>query len=288
MTKASLRVVACVALLWAGTAFAAPTPAEICAAAKLTAAGNKAKSKSTCYSKSTKKGGSFDLTTCLQNAEDSFSKAVQKAVNKGGCAYTGDAAAIEGTVDTFIAAEVAQILSVPPPGPAVDNGDGTITDPVTGLMWEKKSYDGSIHDKGNTYSWADAHTLFLDVLNTAPCFAGHCDWRLPNEDGLNIRKGLGPKELESIRSVAGECPGTLCIDPIFNSACGPGCKVTECSCTEELPGTYGAPVYWTSTPDSASAGWYYGINFGQGYAPAAENELYPPSKAYVRAVRTAP
>jgi hypothetical protein len=34
-----------------------------------------------------------------------------------------------------------------------DNGDGTITDNVTGLMWEKKSDDGGIHDKDNMYTW---------------------------------------------------------------------------------------------------------------------------------------
>ncbi len=28
-----------------------------------------------------------------------------------------------------------------------DNGDGTVTDNQTGLTWEKKSDDGSIHDK---------------------------------------------------------------------------------------------------------------------------------------------
>jgi hypothetical protein len=38
----------------------------------------------------------------------------------------------------------------------VDNGDGTITDSKTGLMWEKLSDDGSIHDWDATYTWADA------------------------------------------------------------------------------------------------------------------------------------
>ncbi len=37
-----------------------------------------------------------------------------------------------------------------------DNGDGTITDNNTGLMWEKKSDDGSIHDKDTTYTWDNA------------------------------------------------------------------------------------------------------------------------------------
>ena len=36
-----------------------------------------------------------------------------------------------------------------------DNGDGTITDNNTGLMWEKKSDDGDLlHDKDNSYYWS--------------------------------------------------------------------------------------------------------------------------------------
>lgn len=37
-----------------------------------------------------------------------------------------------------------------------DNGDGTITDNVTGLMWEKKDDSGGIHDKDNDYTWSGA------------------------------------------------------------------------------------------------------------------------------------
>lgn len=79
------------------------------------------------------------------------------------------------------------------------NGDGTATDYDTGLQWERKTDDGSVHDKDNSYSWntADpntppngtAFTEFLGTLNngtrvggaevTSGCFAGHCDWRLP-------------------------------------------------------------------------------------------------------------
>ncbi len=41
------------------------------------------------------------------------------------------------------------------PGAAMsftDNGDGTITDNVTGLMWEKKDDSNGIHGKDNTYT----------------------------------------------------------------------------------------------------------------------------------------
>src|SRR5207237_6537097 len=35
-----------------------------------------------------------------------------------------------------------------------DNGNGTVTDLNTGLVWEKLSDDGTAHDKDNPYSWA--------------------------------------------------------------------------------------------------------------------------------------
>ncbi|HYD49915.1 MAG TPA: hypothetical protein VEB21_16270, partial [Terriglobales bacterium] len=62
----------------------------------------------------------------------------------------------------------------------VDNGDGTITDNRTGLMWEKKDRSGGLHDRGNTYHWDHATnpdtTDFINALNGMPCFAGYCDW----------------------------------------------------------------------------------------------------------------
>jgi len=48
-----------------------------------------------------------------------------------------------------------------------DNGDGTVTDNVTGLMWQQKSDDGA-------YNWVSA-TDFCGSLS----LAGHSDWRLP-------------------------------------------------------------------------------------------------------------
>jgi hypothetical protein len=35
-----------------------------------------------------------------------------------------------------------------------DNGDGTITDGCTGLMWEKKDQAGGLHDENASYPWA--------------------------------------------------------------------------------------------------------------------------------------
>ncbi len=49
-----------------------------------------------------------------------------------------------------------------------DNGDGTVTDSATGLMWQQS-------DDGNKYNWEEA----LSVA-TNSSFAGYKDWRLPN------------------------------------------------------------------------------------------------------------
>jgi len=114
-----------------------------------------------------------------------------------------------------------------------DNGDGTITDDSTGLMWEKKSADGSVHDWNNRYWWGSFSknmsgtmvTAFLDVLNDvagggANCFADYCDWRIPNVN-----------ELESVLDYGSVAPA---VDPVFHTNCTPGCTVTTCSCTRSF------------------------------------------------------
>ena len=60
-----------------------------------------------------------------------------------------------------------------------DNGDGTVTDTSTGLMWEIKTDDGGPQDKDNTYNWRQAlgYCENLDL-------AGRTDWRLPDREEL--------------------------------------------------------------------------------------------------------
>jgi hypothetical protein len=53
-----------------------------------------------------------------------------------------------------------------------DNGDGTVTDTVTGLMWQKATAPG-------TYSWQSALSYCEDLP-----LAGYADWRLPNRNEL--------------------------------------------------------------------------------------------------------
>ena len=72
-----------------------------------------------------------------------------------------------------------------------DNGDGTITDLATGLMWMQD-------DSGYGMEWEDA-LAYCEELE----FAGHTDWRLPSV-----------KELQSIVDYGRQDPA---IDPVFSA-----------------------------------------------------------------------
>jgi hypothetical protein len=97
-----------------------------------------------------------------------------------------------------------------------DNGDGTVTDRLTGLQWEQKTDDATVHDKDNTYTWSSggagntaadgtAFMTFLAALNSGGCFAGQCDWRLPTV-----------AELQTILLAPYPCgTSSPCVDPIF-------------------------------------------------------------------------
>ncbi len=118
----------------------------------------------------------------------------------------------------------------------VDNGDGTISDLATGLMWAKA-------DNGKGIEWVDA----LPYAEGAT-LAGHNDWRLPNV-----------KELQSIvdYSRAPSSKGVeAAIDPIFESTP---------FVNESGDDDYG--YYWTSTSACFTKGrpfhfaWY--VAFGK-------------------------
>jgi hypothetical protein len=142
-----------------------------------------------------------------------------------------------------------------------DNGDGTIRDKRTALTWEKLSDDGSIHDQDNVYSWDDAFGK-IDDLNTTPCFAGFCDWRVPNRF-----------ELESIVDLGTADPA---VSAPFDTGCSPGCTVLTCSCTY-------SGVYWTSSSAATaeSIGWAVNFFFGS----VNRNYIKATDSYFVRAVR---
>ena len=149
----------------------------------------------------------------------------------------------------------------------VDNGNGTVTDLNTGLVWEKLSDDGTVHDKDNLYTWADAFTAHVATLN-GMSFAGHSDWRLPNV-----------RELQSIVNYQNVNPAVSSASA-FNTNCAPGCPATTCSCTA-------SGDYWSSTSSVSDPwnAWY--VRFSYGRVDAFGRSDGKSGAAYVRAVRDA-
>ena len=127
----------------------------------------------------------------------------------------------------------------------VDNGDGTVTDNLTALQWEKKTDDAGLHDKDNFYTWTDngdangadsdgtAYTTFLAGLNAGGCFAGACDWRLPTV-----------LELQTILTGPFPCATSPCVDPAF--------------------GPTSTDAYWAATTVSGSPDFAWLILFQNG------------------------
>lgn len=141
------------------------------------------------------------------------------------------------------------------------NGDGTITDNITGLMWEKLSDDGTTHDKDSVYSWAGAFAK-VATLNSGGGFAGHNDWRLPN--------------LFELFSLVNLQNSGMAVPNQFQSSCSASCTVLTCSCN--------APTnYWTSSNlrSVPSSAWYVGLYSGGGVTGTATKS----TANAVRAVR---
>jgi hypothetical protein len=70
------------------------TPAQKCAATKLTAAGATVAQRLACYAAAAKTGATVS-TSCLQKAKDKFATAFQAADAAGGCVTPGDAASMQ-------------------------------------------------------------------------------------------------------------------------------------------------------------------------------------------------
>jgi hypothetical protein len=153
-----------------------------------------------------------------------------------------------------------------------DNGDGTVTDHELGLQWEKKTSSvgsganlADPHDVDNTYSWTEIYTApdgtaFTDFLNKlnggfGPCFAGHCDWRLPTE--AELQTILAVPHLSAYT----QCPVHPCIDEIF----GPTVE----------------NLYWSSTTYAGANANAWAVGFTNRSVGAHDKNTY----LYVRAVR---
>ena len=125
----------------------------------------------------------------------------------------------------------------------VDNGDGTITDNQTGLMWEKKvAGSGCLHCVDDTYSWTDAMSEWISEVNgglvdfppnAQSGLGGHTNWRLPTI-----------VELQTIPLEPFPCGTSPCIDLIF----GPTATF----------------LYWSSSTAAFTPFSPWVVNFSQG------------------------
>ncbi len=127
-----------------------------------------------------------------------------------------------------------------------DNGDGTISDAVTGLMWlTADSGDEAFADLLGDYTMDDGSLNWEEALDFSAdlSFAGHDDWRLPNA-----------KELHSIVDYARSPDATdsPAIDPLFETSL----IVNEADLDDY-------PFFWTSTTFLPGADAVY-IAFGEG------------------------
>lgn len=58
-----------------------------------------------------------------------------------------------------------------------------VKDNLTGLVWEVKTLDDSIHCKDTVFNWKKADKMFIPRINGEK-FGGFSDWRLPTTNEL--------------------------------------------------------------------------------------------------------
>ena len=121
---------------------------------------------------------------------------------------------------------------------SVDNGDGTVADDASGLLWSQA-------DNGEGLNWEDA-LAWVEERN-AENYLGYSDWRLPNA-----------KELQGIVDYtrSPDTSNSPAIDPVFDT-----------TAIANLAGQTDYPFFWTGTthlgPDGDGGRGVY-IAFGRG------------------------
>jgi hypothetical protein len=141
-----------------------------------------------------------------------------------------------------------------------ENAD-TVTDNITGLMWEKLSDDGLFHDKDDDYTWTNAFSTKIGKLNALE-LGGFADWRVPSRN-----------ELATLVNAGTHGPAAF---SVFQHNCSAGCAVATCSCTASIP-------YWSSTSADSTPSDAWVVSFDDG---AVVTETKTTEAPGIRAVRT--
>jgi hypothetical protein len=273
-----LKVAACAALMWTGSAAAASSAQQSCDYARLTTWTRYVACIDSVVAKNAQ-GATADPWPALAKCREKYS--VRWATFQTRASLMGSSCHPQpAAVSRF-----------------TDNMDGTIADELSGLVWEKKT--GTVvgngvdcstttcsdaHDVNNVYQWcvdADHDSAcdhagagradggaFIDFLATlndpaSGCFASQCDWRLPTVTELQTI-------LLNHTCTASGCtceapPSNPCIDPVFGAT----------------QNALAANGYWSATSwvSDPRAAWNAPFDNAQVYTQAKS------SGAFVRAVR---
>lgn len=154
-----------------------------------------------------------------------------------------------------------------------DNGDQTVTDNLSGLVWEKKDNASGVHDKDNLHSWTalalpyekengTTFTGFLSTVNSGAGFGGSNGWRLPTL-----------AELQTIM-LDFECRGSFG-DPTCS------CSMNPCVDPALDPANTQAGAYWSVTSYLADPTRAWTADFSLGISAWG----YKTGDTFVRAVR---
>jgi hypothetical protein len=198
------------------------------------------------------------------------------------CLTTEEAKKLKGLPFNLAGCEAQFDAAIAAAGTAcryIDNGNGTVSDLNTLLMWEKKVSGSSssidsrgigncLHCVNDRYAWTPAMHEWLSAVNGRTNsnigqtgFAGFEDWRMPTME-----------ELTKILGCTVPGPTGACIDPIFGPTNG---SATTGNCVGS---------YWSSTTAdfNPKTAWILGFTNG-GVGTAFKND--PDNHLSVRAVR---
>lgn len=152
------------------------------------------------------------------------------------------------------------LLLVLPPVAYADfriNDDGTVTDTVTGLMWDRCSQgqSGAACATGTATLMTWSAALTAAVTANADNYKGRNDWRLPNKN-----------ELESLVDLS------IVTNPVINLT--------------DFPGTPADSIYWSATTYKPNPAWAWRVYFGNGFTNADFATSVKSSNFAVRLVRS--